>query len=201
MDPHQVKAGFTITLILFAWRDQKYLNVYMSMLPWAQQNWEVDLGYCTSMRGIKGHEHVTFLNNIRSIDLQKQYSNIKKIIISYTKENKKTKRCHFVRGINYYKTKKSYVKSRFPNMDPRQVKARFTITPILFAWRDQQYSNGNMSMVPQAQQNWEVDLGYCTSISGIKGHEHVTFLNNIRSIDLQKQYSNIKQNIISKTNK
>ena len=78
-------------------------------------------------------------------------------------------------------------------MDLRQVKAGFTITLILFAWRDQQYSNGYMSMVPQAQNNWEVDLGYCTSMSGIKGHEHVTFLINIRSIDLQKQYSNNKK--------
>ena len=109
------------------------------------------------------------------------------------KINKQTKRFHFVRGINFYKTKKPYVKSRCPNIDLRQVKAGFFITLILFAWRDQQYSNGYMSMVPWAQHNWEVDLGNCTSMSGIKGHGHVTFLINIRSIDLQQQYSKIKK--------
>ena len=184
MDLHQVKAGFTIIPFLFAWSDQQYSYSYMSMAPWAQQNWEVDLGYCTSMSSIKEHEHVTFLINIRSIDLQKQYSNILKKHHMKQQIKQQTKRFHFVRGINFYKIKKPYVKSRCPNMDPHQVKAGFTITPILFAWRDQQYLNGYMSMVPWAQQNWEVDLGYCTSMSGIKGHEHVTFLINIRSIDL-----------------
>ena len=187
MDPRQVKAGFPIIPLLFAWRDQQYSNGYMSMVPQAQQNWEVNLRYCTSMSGIKGHEHVTFLINIRWIDSQKQYSNIKKKQHIKNKIRQQTKRFHFVRGINFYKTKKPYVKSRCPNMDLRQVKAGFTITPILFAWCDQQYSNSDMSMVPWAQQNWEVDLRYCTSMSGIKGHEHVTFLIYIKSIILQQQ--------------
>ena len=130
MDPRQVKAGFPIIPVLFAWRNQQYLNSYMSMAPQAQQNWEVDLGYCTSMSGIKGHEHVTFLINIRSIDLPKQYSNIFKKHHIKHQIKQQTKRFHFVRGNNFYKTKKPYVKSRCPNMDLHQVEAGFLINPI-----------------------------------------------------------------------
>ena len=104
----------------------------MSMAPQAQQNWEVDLGYCTSMSGIKGHGHVTFLIYIRSIDLQKQYSNILKKHHIKHQIKQQTKIFHFVRGINFYKTKKPYVKSRCPNMDLRQVEAWFFIHPVPF---------------------------------------------------------------------
>ena len=51
-----------------------------------------------------------------------------------------------------------------------------------------------MSMTPQAQQKQEVDLRCCTLLCGIKGHEHVTYLIEIKSINLQKQYSKIKEN-------
>ena len=104
----------------------------MSMVPQAQQNLEVDLGYCTSMSGIKGHEHVTFLINIRSIDLQKRYSNIFKKHHIKHEIKQQTKRFHFVRGINFYKTKKPYVKSRCPNMDLHQVEAGFFIILVPF---------------------------------------------------------------------
>ena len=79
-------------------------------------------------------------------------------------------------------------------MDLRQVKDGYTLTLILFAWRDKQYSNGNMSMVPRAQNNWEVDLGYCTSMSGIKGHEQFTFLIYTKSMILQQQYLSTSTN-------
>ena len=127
-----MRLDFLYIPFLFAWRGQQYSNSYMSMAPQAQQNWEVDLGYCTSMSSIKGHGHVTFLIIIRSIDLQKQYSNILKKHHIKHQMKQQTKIFHFVRGIKFYKTKKPYVKSRCPNMDLHQVEAGFLINPIPF---------------------------------------------------------------------
>ena len=59
----------------------------------------------------------------------------------------------------------------------------FLLILFLFASHDQKYWNSDSSMAPQAQQNWEVDLGYCISMSGIKGHVHITYLTKIKLIN------------------